>query len=110
MMMKHVLLEMYCTLEDNQNKPIYCMGIGHNCIHNNCEYMAYTYCPNEIAYAGEYGVVESFDNCIGYGGEMEGNEDDLEESRILLDKWGDICRSKIDEAYDEYMKFKQSKL
>lgn len=108
--MKHVLLEMYCSLKNESEKPIYCKGIGHICVHNKCEYMGCTYCPDEIAFTGDYGVVESYDDCIGYGGEMESDEFNSEENRILLNKWKTICKTKIDQAYDEYMKYKTNRI
>jgi hypothetical protein len=109
--MKHVLLEMYCKCnsENEKEKPEYCIGIGHNCIQHNCKYWGCTYCPNEIAFAGSTGVVESFDDCIGFGGEMEPEIYDSNEMNVLLKEWKAICKEKIDEAYDEYMKFKNSR-
>ena len=70
--------------------------------------MSYTYCPNEIAYAGEKGIVENLDEFIGFGGEMEPDSNEILERSTLLSKWRDICRKKISEAYDEYMIFKKS--
>jgi hypothetical protein len=70
--------------------------------------LSYTYCPNEIAYAGETGVVESLDDFIGFGGEMEPDSNETLERNILITKWKDICIKKISEAYDEYMTFKKS--
>ena len=110
MRMKHVLLEMYCNLKDESEKPIYCEEIRHTCIHNKCEYMGCTYCPNEIAFTSKKGIVEFFDDCIGYGGKMEIEDDNLDEANILLTKCKIICKKKIDEAYDEYMEFKADRL
>lgn len=106
MKMKHVLLEMYCDCNAKTEKPKYCNGIGHICIQHSCEYLGCTYCPNEIAFAGSFGVVESIDDCIGFGGEMEPEINDSGEVDILLNEWKSICKKKIDEAYDEYMEFK----
>lgn len=105
MEMKHVLLEMYCIKEE-QEKPTHCKGIGEMCIHNRCEYLACTYCPNEIAYTNELGIVESFDNCIGYGGEMEPKDCNPDRKALMLNQWKNICKKKIDEAYEDYMKLK----
>jgi hypothetical protein len=108
MRMKHVLLEMYCNCGTNKKeKPTYCSGIGHICIQNSCKYLGCTYCPNEIAFASSNGVVESFDDCIGFGGEMEPETNDLNTRDVLLEKWKDICKKKIDEAYEEYMESKK---
>lgn len=109
MKMKHVLLEMYCKCNYKNNKPKFCKGIGQTCIHHNCQYLCHTYCPNEIAFAGSNGVIESFDDCIGFGGEMEPDIYDSNEINILLKEWKLICKKKIDEAYDEYMKFKNNR-
>ncbi|URZ05407.1 hypothetical protein [Clostridium felsineum] len=110
MIMKHVLLEMYCKCNTEKEKPNYCDVIGHNCIHHNCKYLSTTCCPNEIAFAGSTGVVESFDDCIGFGGEMEPETLDSSEYGVLLSKWKEICKKKIDEAYDEYMEFKNKRI
>lgn len=111
MIMKHVLLEMYCDCNtQNKEKPIYCNGIGHICIQHNCKYLGCTYCPNEIAYVGSTGIVESSDDCIGFGGEMEPKIYDSSEIDILLSEWKCICKKKINEAYDEYMEFKNNRI
>ncbi|ACD24110.1 hypothetical protein FDE76_07190 [Clostridium botulinum] len=106
MKMKHVLLEMYCSLKSDNEKPTYCEGVGHICIHNKCEYMGCTYCPNEIAYANEHGVVEDELDFVGFGGDMNGNDDN--KTKELIEKWNKICRKKIDEAYEEYMDYRNS--
>lgn len=110
MKMKHVVLEMYCFIENENNKPRFCEGIGHMCIQNSCEHMGSTYCPNEIAYANDKGIVEAINHWIGFGGDMESDDDNIEERAILLDEWKRISIQKIDEAYDEYMKFKNNYL
>ena len=111
MKMKHVLLEIYCNCntESENEKPICCNGIGNGCMENNCKYLSYTNCPYEIAFAGCTGVIESFDDCIGFGGEMEPETNNSSEREMLLKEWKSICKKKIDEAYDEYMKFKNSR-
>jgi hypothetical protein len=109
--MKHVLLEIYCdynTENENEN-PLCCNGIGNACMESNCKYLSYTNCPHEIAFTGSTGVVESFDECIGFGGEMESETNDSSEREILLKEWKSICKKKIDEAYDEYMEFKNNR-
>lgn len=73
--------------------------------------MSYTYCPNEIAYSGNTGLIQGVDDYISFGGEMDAkiDSDGYEFNRNqLLIKWEDICKSKISEAYDEYLKFKDS--
>ena len=99
--MKHVLLEVYCDLKVSCKKPAFCKGVGHVCVQNKCEHMGCTYCPNEIALTSEYGIVETFDDCIAFGGEMESKKGNLE--NVLINEWKRICKKKIIEAYDEYM-------
>lgn len=110
MIMKHVLLEIYCdcNFEIEEDKPLYCDEIGVNCFKNNCKYLSYTYCPNEIALTGSKGIVEILDDSIGFGGEMEPESNDLKDRKILLEKWKSICRKKVNEAYDEYMEYKNN--
>ncbi len=112
MRMKHVLLELYCDcdIKNEKEKPKYCCDFGDTCFEHNCQYLSYTYCPNEIAFAGASGVVESFDDCIGFGGDMEPEPYDENEVEILLNEWKSICKKKIDEAYDEYIEFKNSRI
>lgn len=112
MIMKHLILEVYCDcqLENGDKLPYYCLnGInnpGSHCFENACKFLSYTDCPHEIAYSGELGIVESSENFIGFGGEMEPESNDISERNVLLSKWNDICVKKISEAYDEYMQFK----
>lgn len=71
--------------------------------------MSYTYYPNEIDYSGKMGLIQGVDDFISFGGEMDVkiDSDGYEIYRKqLLKKWEEICKSKISEAYDEYMKFK----
>lgn len=98
MRMKHLLLEVFCGFEDdNKTIPLHCLsGINHpgsNCFENQCQYLSYTNCPNEIAYAGEKGIVEDFDDCRGFGGEMNPETKDINERKVLLDKWKSILWS-----------------
>lgn len=109
--MKHLLLEVYCDCK--LEIPSYCLNDlnstyrpGSHCFENNCKYLSYTDCPNEIAYAGELGIIETLEDFIGFGGEMEPNSNDVEKREFLLTKWRDICRKKISEAHEEYMAFK----
>ena len=102
MKMKHLLLEGYCSCDiPNQNNPCYMTskGIGIHCL--ECEKFSYTKCPHEIAYSNEDGVIENVDDFIGFGGEMD--VDDKEQRQKWITEWGNICRAKISDAYDEYM-------
>ena len=105
MKMKHLLLEVYCDCKD-ETKPLYCThGIGwpgSHCFENNCKYLSYTNCPNEIAYAGTTGVVEKIEHFIGFGGDMYPENCDEESERFLIQKWQEICEEKIAEAYKQF--------
>lgn len=63
-----------------------------------CPNLYFVISPDEIAYAGDGGLVES---SIGFGGPMEVKGRNRQE---LLELWSTICRRKIDEAYEEYFK------
>ena len=107
----HVLLEVYCGYKHRKDKtvkvPVYCKyGInspGYHCFDNECPFKSYTQCPNELAYAGEFGEVKNGSSYIGFGGEMEPDDNDELKRKKLLTLWESICKKKIDEAYDEYM-------
>ena len=99
---KHLIVECYCgEPKDAQKYP--CEDTFHIGVHCfECPKFSYTYCPNEIAISNEKGIIENFDDLIGFGGVMETDDDAINEARIHL--WREICRKKIGEAYAEYMK------
>jgi len=102
MKMKHLLLECYCSCDTpNKNNPCYTnsKNIGIHCL--QCKNFSYTKCPYEIAYSNKEGLVENVDDFIGFGGEMD--VDNNEERQKLITEWSNICRAKISDAYDEYM-------
>jgi hypothetical protein len=68
----------------------------------------FTYADNEICYAGKFGVVPSDESWIGFGGDMKDEEYDEERNKKLMELWETICRSKVTEAYEEFMKLKNS--
>lgn len=39
---------------------------------------------------------------------MEPELNDVELRKLLVSKWKNICKNKIDEAYDEYMNIKNT--
>ena len=109
----HVLLEVYCGFGfDESNElsqiPKFCKkGInnpGYHCLEHKCPFVSYTKCPNEIAYVGEDSEVIDSSSWIGFGGEME--PDNYFEREKWVKKWEDVCKKKIDEAYDEYISLK----
>ncbi|TCP52763.1 hypothetical protein EV586_1076 [Tumebacillus sp. BK434] len=75
MTIKHVLLELLCSKNSNEDGvPAYCRNgfgePGYHCLENNCKHVSFTYAPHEIAYSAEYGEVPDSDAWIGFGGEM----------------------------------------
>lgn len=113
----HLLIELYCSYGWNKNKdisiPEFCKsGIGnpgYNCMQYNCPFKSFTYADNEICYAGKLGEVPSSKSWIGFGGDMESQNYDEDENKKLLSLWEVICRKKINEAYEEFMKLKEDK-
>ncbi|KWX81028.1 hypothetical protein JI735_02110 [Paenibacillus sonchi] len=107
MKLRHVLIEVYC--ENNTSQPPLCCkdGIGnpgYHCLSENCPNVSYTYAPHELAYAGEFGVVPDSKAWIGFGGDMFPVDKDENKEAELKELWERICRQKIQEAYEEYMK------
>lgn len=97
--MKHLIIEGYCD-GDKSQEVLPCndsLKLGIHCF--ECPKFSYTYCPNEFAISDAEGVVEDW---IGFGGDMEAAETEKREEYIVL--WNKICKEKLDEAYDEFMK------
>lgn len=105
MEMKHIIMEIYCDYQKNKNKVQNCKGLCIECFSNSCKYLSYTYCPNEIAYSSQSGIVEEVNHYIGFGGEMEPDEYNKLQSVKLKSKWKEICLKKINETYSEYMEY-----
>lgn len=99
----HILLEAYCTKDDELECTLKIDKICKDCFASNCKYLSYTEAPNEIIISDKNGI-SIYD--IGFGGDME-TIDDEREANIKI--WENICKSKIDEAYAEYMKQKIDK-
>lgn len=99
MKMKHLIIEGYC--DGNKIQNVYpCndeLKFGTHCF--KCSKFSYTYCPNEIAISDSDGLVQE---CIGFGGIMEPTDMEKRDEYIVL--WNKICKEKMDEAYDEFMK------
>ena len=99
MKMQHLIIEGFC--DGNEKLNIYpCNGelrFGIHCF--KCPKFSYTYCPNEIALSNSEGVVEEY---IGFGGIMEPLE--VERRDEYIEVWNKICKEKIDEAYNEYLR------
>ena len=107
MKIKHFLIEGYCDGKNETECP--CKGTlecGVYCF--QCPRFSYTECPNEIAVSGNNGIIESEDDFVGFGGDME--PDNIEKREFYIDIWKRICQKKIDEAYREYkniLRFKE---
>lgn len=102
MQMKHLLIEGYCDGEMGTD-TFPCentLKMGAYCF--TCSKFSYTICPNEIAVSDNNGLIDCTDCCIGFGGDME--PDDLQERETHISLWRAICKEKITEAYDEYLK------
>lgn len=104
-------MEVHCLYKIDDTKevgavPEYCKyGVknpGYHCLRNNCPYVGYAPAPHEIAYSGENGDVKD-DAWIGFGGDMEPEK--YSESKVseLKALWKEVCKEKIQEAYDDYM-------
>lgn len=99
MKIKHLIIEGFCDGNEHQN-TYPCNGTLKFGIHCwKCPKFSYTYCPNEIAISDAKGIVKK---CIGFGGDME--PDYIEKREEYISKWNKICKEKINEAYDEFMK------
>lgn len=112
----HLLLEVNCSYgwfgEANCNIPDFCKkGVkrpGYHCLENDCPFRTFTYADNEICYAGELGEVPSDEHWIGFGGEMDSHDNDERSKKELVSLWETICIKKVQEAYEEFMKLKNS--
>lgn len=103
-MLNHVLLELFCLKETdenvNKNRPSYCNSADNNpsyaCLKYDCPYLAFTSCENTLCYINELSEME---DGILFGGEMvkDGNID------VLLKRWKEISLEKIQDAYSQYM-------
>lgn len=107
-MFKHILLEVYCHKNMEQEIPCFCEsnGIipGYYCVLNHCTHMSFTSHENALCYINEKSIAEEI---ISFGGEMV--SESLNECECVK-LWKTISIRKINEAYDEYMKqlrFKQ---
>lgn len=103
MKMKHLLIEGYCDGLKGQKNNI-CgntFKIGVDCL--ECSHFSYSICPNEIAISDNEGVIVDQGDFIGFGGDMEPK--DLDKRDNCIGVWKNICRKKINEAYDEYKGF-----
>ena len=108
MKMAQLLLEIYC--EETEGHCIYGNDrMGIHCFENKCNYLSYTYSPNELAYSGDKGLVIGEDSFIGFGGEMDADPDKKnyeKERQEYLKMWEEVCKEKIDDAYRSYINYR----
>ncbi len=99
MKMEHLIIEGFCA--GNEKLSTYpCNGklkFGIHCL--KCSQFSYTYCPNEIALSDSDGIVVDW---IGFGGIMEPSEIEKRDEYIAI--WNTICKDKMNEAYDDFLK------
>lgn len=98
-MFNHILLEVYCNKNENANDcgtesrmPCY------NCLINKCPYVSFTSHENAICYINEHSEASEI---IALGGDMLPHNVD---KQLATQRWEQISRSKIQQAYEEYMK------
>ena len=100
MQMKHLLIEGYC--DGKKGHSVYpckdTLEMGIHCL--MCTQFSYVESPNEIAISESNGSIEE-DSYIGFGDEME--PQDIKKREEYINSWKEICKKKINEAYDEYM-------
>ncbi|WP_321386343.1 hypothetical protein [uncultured Enterococcus sp.] len=104
---KHVLLEVFyedgldieklfregATFDDFKEKDI-----------------SFTYADYELCYAGKTGIVQTLDDFVGFGGDMDIDpslSDYHEHNAQLKKEWEKIAKRKVQEGYEEYMLLKK---
>lgn len=102
------MLETYCGVDPKKDKiPKFCISkakkTGYHCYENECKFKSFTKVTNQISYLNENG--ESIYD-IGFGGDMYPDDFDENKTKELLEVWKEICKRKIDEAFEEYMTIK----
>jgi coproporphyrinogen III oxidase len=70
---------------------------------NHCPFVGYTYTEDAIACTENEGEVKGSDGWIGFGGDMEPEYLTGEHRLECIKIWKEICRRKVNEAYEEYM-------
>ena len=94
--MNYILLETYCKkhFSENESKdsPVFCDRNyipAYKCIENNCPYLDFTSAENAFTYIGK--------DSSSKEEILLSNDDDLQ-------LWETICRKKLNEAWEEYIK------
>ena len=99
MKMTHFIVEGFCNGDKSQDITLCKDSLKFGIYCFQCPNFNFASCPNEIAISNEEGIVEDW---IGFGGDMEPAETEKRDEYIVL--WSKICKEKIDEAYDEFIK------
>lgn len=101
MKLEHIIIEGFC--EEIKNESFPCKGsLKFSAFCLECPKFSFTVAPKEIAYSDENSVVKEW---ISFGGDMNPDDETKAEACSLL--WEKICKRKINEAYEEYMKEKK---
>lgn len=101
MRLKHFIVEGYCD-KSSHGGPYPCSETGTFGMHCfTCAKFSYCEANNELAYSNAYGVVETLEDWVGFGGDMDPEDMTRQEECIAL--WQKICRRKIQEAHQEYI-------
>ncbi|MBY9079819.1 hypothetical protein [Paenibacillus sp. CGMCC 1.18879] len=112
MVFAHLIVELHCLYgigdQDEINPvPPFCKnGVrkpGYHCLSENCEFSGHAPAPLEIAYSDEKGEVAP-DAWIGFGGDMDPNPYNDKMVSELKESWENICKKKVNDAYEDYMK------
>lgn len=102
MRMKHIMVEGYCSKDVPGDKyPCKSHGkkIGVYCL--ECTLFSYTKCPLEIAHSNEDSIIECMEDFVSLNIE----DIDVTIRNKKISKWNQICKTKIAEAYNEYLKW-----
>ncbi|TYP73230.1 hypothetical protein [Paenibacillus methanolicus] len=75
---------------------------GYHCLGHDCPFAGHAPAPNEIAYSHENGEV-GHDSWIGFGGDMAPEPYHEQLVTELKDTWQQVCKEKVEEAYEAYM-------
>lgn len=111
---KKILFEAYCDYKKECKLPKFCINgaytPGKHCFKNECEFFSYSKLSNEMAYISKNSLVKSEKYSCGFGGDMYPQKSNDEINQVLIKKWEEICTKKIEEAYTEYLRFKDTHL
>lgn len=100
-MVNHILLEVFCTKDDDKSLEFCdskkCIP-NYECLLKKCPFLSFTSHENSLCYTDENSEVV---NIITLGGEMLTPASHNADVKTL---WKEICSTKINEAYQDYMR------